>query len=239
MYVQLHVDVTVPTNLQNTGVAVDSLKCLGSPFRGLSKWKNGLTETLWIPAKVSIGSSSWDGIALCSNTTWHWLPRKQLCRSRARTPELYECDIKFCTIRVMKANSILCCLGGGVASRQISSPHLLRGTCEAIAGALVQVQGSMVGERRDISKLSWAQCRVTKMIRRLSVLTLWVCSAWRRECSLGCCPQLIVFVEEESSDTSQACSVKGWEVMVTSRSKESFDLVDATEWGGRFRNRSV
>lgn len=161
------------------------------PSGGLSKWKNGLTtETLKIPVMVSIKPSSGDGIAPCNNSAWHWLPRKQLCRNRARIPGLYECDIKFCTIRVMKANSILYCVGKGVASGSkkvilftfffLPLPFCL--ALEATPGALFPVQGSLVDERRDISKLSWVPWRVTKLIRKLLDLTLWVCSAWRREC---------------------------------------------------------
>lgn len=58
-----------------------------------------------------------------------------------------------------------------------------------------------------------------------------VCWTWRREDYLGCCPQLMVFVEKEESDTSQAWMVKGWEVMSTNCSKESSDSINATKWG--------
>lgn len=48
----------------------------------LSKWRNGLMETLWNPVKVSLKCGSWDGIAPCNNTGWYCLPREQVCRKR-------------------------------------------------------------------------------------------------------------------------------------------------------------
>lgn len=97
---------------------------------------------------------------------------------------------------------------------------------EVTSGALFPVQGSLVDERRDISKLSWVQWRVAKVIMRLSVLRLWV---WRRECSLGC----VVFVEKKEPDAVQACVVTGWAVVATSCSKESSDSIGVSGgWKG-------
>lgn len=83
----------------------------------LSKWRNGLMETLWNPVKVSIKCGSWDGIAPCNNIGWYCLPREQLCRKRARTPGLHDRKRQFCTTVVMKANSTLLCIDKSVASR--------------------------------------------------------------------------------------------------------------------------
>lgn len=48
---------------------------------------------------------------------------------------------------------------------------------------------------------------------------------------LGCCPQLMIFVEEKESDTSQACMLKG---NGHKSQKKSSDSINVMKWGKDF-----